>query len=290
LPTGLALRSEVFPPSLLSRIAEKLDGSGYSSAWFPDVGSYDALELASLTLGATSRVSVGTGVVRLLEHDASVFVRRLRAVSGFAPNRFILGVGTGSRGGARAIKELVQRVDFIRANMSSESPRLFFSALREKMFKASVRNAKGVLLNFCSSDYVRRLISSLNTGVPEGFTVAGYVKVFFAENEKLAMNSMLDEFVKYDGYPNYHKLFIDMGVNRVIERLRERKTAGSETLKELSQISLCNPSSNTLFSLLEVLEQSGLSLPIVYPYVIGSDDYKLEVVQQLVELSSSFGH
>jgi hypothetical protein len=285
----LALRSEVFPPNLIGRIAAKLDGSGYSSVWFPDVGAYDAMELASLTLGATNRIHVGTGVVRLLEHDPTIFVRRLGAINGFAPDRFILGVGTGSRAGTHAIRELVERVEYIRKGLPPPLvPKLFFSALRRKMFEASVGKADGVLLNFCSADYVRQLISASHKELPKGFVVAGYVKVFFAEEEKVAMDNMLNEFVKYNEYPNYRRLFMDMGVNETLEELRGRGIARTEVMKELYQISLHNPDSDRLIALLRTLGQAGLGLPIVYPYVVGNDDYKLEVIQRLIELSKSF--
>ncbi|MGA2198820.1 MAG: hypothetical protein ABSG45_02670, partial [Nitrososphaerales archaeon] len=65
--TGIALRSTVFSPDLVRRIATEVDGT-FASVWFPVVSPLvDSFDLCSLSLGASKRLNAGTGVIRLPE-------------------------------------------------------------------------------------------------------------------------------------------------------------------------------------------------------------------------------
>ncbi|MDA4134456.1 MAG: hypothetical protein OK441_02690, partial [Thaumarchaeota archaeon] len=58
--------------------------------------------------------------------------------------------------------------------------------------------------------------------------------------------------------------------------ISERDIAG-----EISEISLSNPTRSQARQLLEKFREAGVDSPVVYPYVAGSDDYKISVALRL---------
>ncbi len=103
--TGIALRSTVFSPDLIRRIATEADGS-FTSVWFPAVSSsVDPFDLCALSLGATKHLDAGTGVIRLPEHDLTRLAKRADELNRASANRFFLGVGTGRLIGRAAVDQ-----------------------------------------------------------------------------------------------------------------------------------------------------------------------------------------
>jgi alkanesulfonate monooxygenase SsuD/methylene tetrahydromethanopterin reductase-like flavin-dependent oxidoreductase (luciferase family) len=280
---GIALRSTVFPQNLIVPMCTEIDSS-FSSVWFPAVSAtLDPLDMCALSLGATKRLSAATGVVRLPEQDPTLLARRADALSETSGNRFILGVGTGHLRGRTAVNQLVELTKKLRASYQRTPPvPVYFAALGPKMVQAAFQNADGALLNFCSPRYASKVTSRHVSKKRDGFKVACYVKLFFAEDESEARRMLVDEFIHYDSLPQYHRLFEAMGISKTLEVFRSTPeiTEGHIT-EEILEISMDNPTQKEVLELLESFREAGVDTPVVYPYVAGSDDYKLQLVRNL---------
>lgn len=279
---GVALRSEVFEPPLIKALAPELDHYSFTSVWFPDVAGYDSLELAALTLGGTRRVRVGTGVLRFYENEPNHFAKRVRTIQAASSNRLIVGVGTGSMHGAEAVRGIREWVGALR-KLVGDQTEIYVSALRRTMFLVASKTADGVLLNFCNPNHVSKLVEAMGSR-PKKFSVACYIKVFFAEKEFAAKRMFRDEFVKYDSYPHYHRLFEEMGVAQAIQTMKGSANIDQETYGQLSKIALYNPTDEELLGLVREFIGAGVDTPIVYPYVEGDGKYKSEVLGRLSEV------
>jgi alkanesulfonate monooxygenase SsuD/methylene tetrahydromethanopterin reductase-like flavin-dependent oxidoreductase (luciferase family) len=280
---GIALRSTVFSPNLLLPIVPELDAS-FSSVWFPAVSArLDPIDLCALSLGATRRLNAVTGVIRLPEHDITQLASRADTLSQASRNRFILGVGTGLLKGRTAVDQLVDLTKRLRAGYSNAPPvPVYFAALGPRMVRAAFENADGVLLNFCSPRYASSVTSRHVSKKRDGFRVACYVKLFFAEDESKARRMLVDEFIHYDSLPQYHNMFEAMGISKTLEAFRNAPDVSEvATTEDISEISVDNPTQKEVLELLERFREAGVDTPIVYPYVAGSDDYKLQLVKNL---------
>ncbi len=277
--TGFALRSTVFSLHSIAKIVPILDASGADSMWFPNVGlGLDTLDVCALSLGKTSRIRVGTGVVRPAEYGYDELLARVHTLSEFSGGRFILGLGTGTSIGRAALDGLAQVARRVRADYADPTrPPIFLAALRRRALSVACENADGAILNFCPPAYVKKITDTLASD--SDFSLACYIKLFFAENDETATEMLADEFQNYNRIVQYHAMFDAIGVSDVIDGL----TAGSrravpESLREISQ---ANPSDSELRELVGCFRSAGVNLPVVYPYVAGSEDYKVEVVRRL---------
>jgi alkanesulfonate monooxygenase SsuD/methylene tetrahydromethanopterin reductase-like flavin-dependent oxidoreductase (luciferase family) len=280
---GIALRSTVFPPHLIPSLVPGLDSS-FSNLWFPSVSArVDALDMCGLSLGVSRRMIAGTGVIRLHEQDLGRLSSRAYTLSQGSRNRFILGVGTGSLRGRTALNELVALTKKLRTGYPG-TPQIpiYFAALGPRMVRAAYENAEGVLLNFCSPRYASGVTSREAGGKKEGFQVACYVKLFFSESEAESRRMLASEFVSYDTIPQYHAMFEAMGITVTLEGFRDRREVSDRDIAgEISEISLSNPSREQLLGLLDRFREAGVDSPVVYPYVTGSDEYKLGIALRL---------
>jgi hypothetical protein len=280
MKVGLALRSTVFSPSSIAEIIPLLDKSGVDSVWFPSVGqTFDALDMCGISLGESRRLSVGTGVIRAADYDAAQLLARVHTLSEGSEGRFILGMGTGSGIGRAAVEGLVEVATRLCSDYPEpQKPRIFFAALKKKMLRAAYLNAEGAILNFCPASYVQKIIS--NDMHREGFTLACYIKLFFAEEEAVAKRMLVHEMKMYDSIPQYHVMFEDIGVSDTIGRL----DAASVIPEVLLEISSANPTDDEVVRILAGFRRAGVDLPILYPYVSGDDRYKAGVVERLSTL------
>ncbi len=305
---GLALRSELYSPKEIIDFARLADGSSeISHLFFPDIpiGS-ESIELSVASLAVTKRVRIGSGVLRLLEHDPKILARRLETIQKISRNRFVLGIGVGSPGprpGETIEAMFAQLEDTKKRFESSDSfssdikeelkfPEVFIATLRAGMARRSISRADGLLLNFCSPRYAQRLISSLDSYAKEEETsrnvsFACYVKVFFAKDQQAADKLLIEEFVKYDSFSQYHKMFEEDGVASLIEASRERLSTNQriEIPSRLKEICLSNPSKEELGEMLQRFRKAGIDLPCAYPYFAPNEvnEYKIEVMKMILE-------
>ncbi len=282
---GFALRSTVFHPSLIPEAAALLDRAGVDEVWFPDVGgSFDALDLCAVALGATRRARFGTGVIRAGEQDAARLAVRARTLAESSGGRFVLGLGAGSARGPSAVKAVADLAADFRRAYGTGHPPVFFAALREAMLREAVLGADGAILNFCPPSYVSRILPGER---PRGFTVACYVKVFFSERgDADARRALVEEVSSYDRYPGYRAMFKEAGLAGPIALLEP----GARDLPDpILEFVRANPSQRELEDLLEAFARAGVDVPVVYPYVSGGRAYQVGVLERLSGLAAPTG-
>ena len=272
----------MFSPSTIARIVPILEGSGADSVWFPSLGKeYDALDMCGIALGGSSRLRVGTGVIKTDDYDVGRLLARVHTLSEGSGGRFVLGMGTGPGIGRAAIEKLVEVAARLRAEYpGQQKPPIFFAALKKRMLRAAYLNAEGAILNFCPPGYVQKVVPR-DVG-KEGFTLACYVKLFFAEEDKVARRMLVDEMRRYDGLPQYHTMFEEIGASDSINKLDPALGIPDDLLK----ISSANPGGAEVVNMLELFTRSGVDLPIIYPYVSGDEKYKTSVMERLASVAS----
>jgi hypothetical protein len=97
---------------------------------------------------------------------------------------------------------------------------------------------------------------------------------------------LAEEFVKYDGLPQYHEMFKKDGIADSVEQLRKGLSSGEPILipDNLEEVSLANPSQEKLSEHINKFRKSGVSLPCVYPYFDSneSSSFKKSVIETIV--------
>lgn len=257
---------------------------------------YESVEVTSSILGRTERVSVGNGVIRLLEHDPALLARRIQTIQAYSKNRFFLGVGTGTPGPqpGKTVEGMFQRIDALKHEFQSfppgvEPPKIFVATLKQGIAKRSVGRADGLLMNFCSPDYAANLIRSLGRRSVESSELACYLKIFYSSrSEEQAQRLMLQEFLNYDLIPQYHEMFSLDGIANAIYSLKNHtdwKTGKVRVPAELLKVSLANPEPEQLSEYVESFRKSGITLPVLYPYFPNGEEsaFKVETVKDILK-------
>jgi hypothetical protein len=281
MKVGFALRSTVFSPSSIAKVIPLLEESAVDSVWFPTglPGQvFDAFDMCGISLGKSKRLRVGTGVIRSTDYDVSKLLARLYTLSEGSGGRFILGIGTGAATGRAAIDGLIDFANRLRADYpEQQKPPIFFAALRQRILRAAYLNAEGAILNFCPPDYVQKVVPKDVSA--KGFTLACYIKLFFAEKDAAAKKMLIDEIRMYDSIPQYHAMFREMGSSDSISKLDPE--SAQDIPGDLLEISSANPDDDEVGHILRRFSRAGVSLPIIYPYVSGDDEYKVAVIERL---------
>jgi len=282
MKVGFALRSTVFGPSSIAKIIPSIEESKVDSVWFPSVGhAFDALDMCGISLGESHRLRIGTGVIRSADYDVARLLARLHTLGEGSGGRFVLGVGTGSGTGRAAIDGLVELATRLRADYrDGQRPPIFFAALKKRMLRAAYLNAEGAILNFCPPDYVQRVVPD-DVGT-KGFTLACYIKLFFAKEDAVAKEMLVDEMKMYNAIPQYHAMFKEIGCSDSIDKLDPR--SAEDIPDDLLEISSANPNDEEVVRILERFNRAGVNLPIIYPYISGDAGYKVTVVERLASI------
>src|SRR5207247_1721170 len=92
---GVALRDTGLHLRDLLALARAADDAGYTSIWAPEVGSRDAIVMASFYGSATKRATVGTGVIPMYSRNVAALSLSVAAAAEASDGRFILGLGAG---------------------------------------------------------------------------------------------------------------------------------------------------------------------------------------------------
>lgn len=290
---GLALRPELYGANEILDFVRLADGSGnISHVFFSDIpNGNEPIELSTASLAVTKRIKVGSGVIRLKEHDPNILARRLQTIQFLSGNRFVLGMGAGTPGPspAQTIESMFSLLANTKRSFSSNGavkfPEVLVAALKPLMAKKSIELADGILLNFCSPDYAKRLTDKLDLKNTSK-SIACYIKIFFARKKEDADKLLIEEFAKYDKFPPYHKMFENDRVSDLITSAILRLSDGRVEVPDmLKGICLSNPSTAELSSLLAEFRRSGISLPCVYPYFSADEgsDFKKQTMNLISE-------
>ena len=74
-------------------VSAELDGLGYGAIWIPDSVAVDPFVYAAVLLGATSRLTVATGIANVWARDPAAMVGAANAANAVSGGRFLLGLG-----------------------------------------------------------------------------------------------------------------------------------------------------------------------------------------------------
>ena len=275
---GIALRSELFKESeILESVRLVEQSKDISHIFFPDIpGGQDAIELSLAALALAQNKKVGTGVIRLLEHDASVLAKRLETIQAISKNRFILGIGAGAPGPnpKETVDRLFSKIEEVKSKFRENKieqvsmPEIYVAALRSRMAKWASTNADGILLNFCTPEHARKIVQSTNG---KESTIACYIKLFYSKEKSKANKLLVEEFVKYNRMPQYRAMFSELRLQDQIVSSKEENVG-----RDLLKISLANPGPEELYQLVENFRSSGVEIPCLYPYFERNESWQFK--------------
>ncbi|MGA2875001.1 MAG: LLM class flavin-dependent oxidoreductase [Nitrososphaerales archaeon] len=286
--TGIAFRSSIITPGDIVKFAKIVDQSNFTNIFInessPDL---DALEICSASLGVSKGVLVGSGVIRLLEHDENLLLRRLKTLQAISGNRFVLGVGTGSPGPdpGQKIDLMLQRLQNLRKDFGSSAfPQVFIATLKTGIAKKVAGSSEGILLNFCTPEHARRVVASYKEAFSGSTEFACYLKVFYSKSDAVAKKLLVREFENYATLEQYRKMFEIDGVLPEVKSASEYLRKNGSVPSSLLRISLMNPSAYELEEYVSRFRDAGISLPCIYPYFSGDDgfEFRLEKIRSIV--------
>jgi alkanesulfonate monooxygenase SsuD/methylene tetrahydromethanopterin reductase-like flavin-dependent oxidoreductase (luciferase family) len=297
---AVAFRSTVVAPKTIVELVKRLDSVRPLSHVFVPEGSQAgpaSLDICSACLAVSERLHIGSGIIRILEHDPSLLGRRLLTLQQLSDNRFALGVGTGPAASdpKLTIRLMLDCLRLTRERFEKfagdlpgvDMPETFIATLRRGIAKAAVGHSDGILLNFCPPEHARHIIRSLGDA-RRRLIVSCYLKIFYSKDEATANRMLIEEFAGYDHNPSYHEMFESVGVAQEIERakLSLRSHRNVHPSENLTRISLANPTKTELAAYVGTFREAGVDLPCLYPYFeAGEDDaFKISKVEEMVRL------
>jgi len=290
--SGVALRPSVFAPSEILKLTKIIDQSEISHVFIPDLSvGFDSVEISSACLGVAKGLRVGSGVIRLTEHDEKQLVRRLETLQALSENRFLLGIGTGSPGPdpKQKINDMIERLQGLRNKFSSGDgttfPDVYIAALKVGIAKRVAPFCSGLLLNFCSAQYAGSVVQAVKQSFGGKIDFGCYLKVFFSKSESLAQKLMIQEFGNYNSIPQYHRMFERDGIADVIKKsLDSLENEPYNVPRSLLEISPVNPSKSEISQYVSAYRNAGVTLPCIYPYFSRGEnfDFMQETIRTII--------
>jgi hypothetical protein len=259
-------------------------------------GGFKSLEISSACLAVSKRLRIGTGVIRILEHEPEVLAGRLLTLQELSDNRFVLGIGTGrpTSNPKQTIQSMLDRLHATRKNFrdfTKDLPHLkmaetFIATLRRGIARAVGGDSDGILLNFCPPEHARDIVRSLDRGTRRPI-VSCYLKIFYSRTEETAKRMLVEEFASYNRIPSYHQMFEKAGVAREIDSASTALASHEDISldEKLLKISLANPTAKQLADYVSGFRDAGVDLPCLYPYFEKNEDeaFKMSKVKEIMQ-------
>jgi probable F420-dependent oxidoreductase len=88
---------ESMPAERSGDIAAELESLGYAAMWLPEAWGREALTNAGLMLGATTSLTVATGIANIWARDAVAANNAAKTLNAAYDDRFVLGLGVSHR-------------------------------------------------------------------------------------------------------------------------------------------------------------------------------------------------
>jgi hypothetical protein len=260
-------------------------------------GGFTSLDISSASLAVSKRLRIGSGVIRILEHEPSLLARRLLTLQELSNNRFVLGIGTGRAGSdpKLTIRSMLESLHSARENFQKfvagspglTMPETFIATLRKGIAKAVADHPDGILLNFCQPEHARDVVKALGD-TRRRLIVSCYLKIFYSRNMAIAQRMLIEEFAGYDQNPSYHKMFRLAGIAKEITRASSALSSGKipDLSEKMLKISLANPTMKELEDYVRGFRAAGVDLPCLYPYFEPGEDeaFKIDKVEEIVRL------
>ncbi|MGC8661838.1 MAG: hypothetical protein ACP5TZ_04980 [Nitrososphaeria archaeon] len=277
---GLALRPTVFSPTESVKITSELSSVSYF--FIPDIqGTTDPIVLALSILMKRDDCYAGSGVIRILEHDILNLSRQVRTIQDLTGNRFFLGVGVGAtpNSASTIMDQFINSINSVRS--TNNELKIYAAALREGMARKVAGIADGIILNFSTFSHAGRMARAFKSR--GGRTVFSYLKIFISWNEERAEEMAKEELVKYGSMPQYASLFEKEKIIREVSNIEENSRNILKVL-QAKGVLLVNPSNSELNTAIMFFKNSGVDVPIIYPYfsLNYSTEEKIESLKKLI--------
>lgn len=196
----------------LAALAPRAEARGYHGLWRAEGVAWDAFTVCALWAERTSRLALATGIVSAVTRDPGALARAAVTVQELSRGRFRLGLGIGNNpevpqpaSPLAAMERVTQAVrgcwrDGLVPDVTQPAPPIWFAALRPKMVELAARVADGVVLNWVTPAYVRRVRERVGPGYPIACFVRG-----FAGSREAAIAALRDNLVFYRRLAVYRK-------------------------------------------------------------------------------------
>ncbi len=201
------------PSGRAKELAAEIDELGYGCIWLPEVAGRDPLVSATLLLGATERVAVGTGIMNIYGRDALAMACGHRSVTEAFPDRFVLGLGVSHRPAVEGLRghvyspplgamaSYLDRMDAAPyfASAPSTEPVRVLAALGPKMLELAAARSSGAHPYFVPVEHTA--IARERMG-PDAL-LAPEQKVVLETDPDTARSIARNAMATYLGLPNY---------------------------------------------------------------------------------------
>lgn len=184
----------------LAALAPRAEALGYHGLWRAEGVAWDAFTVCALWAERSTRLALATGIVSAVTRDPGALARAAITVQELSHGRFRLGLGIGNNpevpqpasplGAMERVAGAVRGHwrDRLVPDVVQPAPPIWFAALRPKMVELAARVADGVVLNWVTQDYVRRVRQLVGPRFPIACFVRGFVGTPEAARAALAEN------------------------------------------------------------------------------------------------------
>lgn len=209
------------PWSRAKELAAELEAMGWHALWIPEATNRNAFVNATLLLGATTTMTIATGIAPIHNRDAIASANGQRTLDEAFPNRFVLGLGVSHawlvediRGGTytpplATMRAYLDRMDAapFSAYPPSAPGRRVLAALGPKMLALAAERADGAHPYLTTPEHTATAREILGAGK------------ILAPDQKVVLSTDADEAraiarANLTGYlvqPNYQKSFKRQG-------------------------------------------------------------------------------
>jgi alkanesulfonate monooxygenase SsuD/methylene tetrahydromethanopterin reductase-like flavin-dependent oxidoreductase (luciferase family) len=294
--TGLHLRD-------LLALARAADDAGYASIWAPEVGSRDAIVLSALYGSATTRCTVGSGVVPVYSRSVTALALSVAAAADASDGRFVLGIGAGHRFtaeawyGARWDKPrayIRETIDVLRRILAGErvshdglfnvtgfhlgsSPPpvpIYIGGLTPASLRMAGEVADGVILNWLPPEGIEKaalLAREAAADSGRNVKIVHYVRTVVVDDPDLdhaAREALREQTHAYLSLPAYANSVRQVGFTKELDQMAEGRERAVDTLAD----ALCaRGTSEQVRSKLRSFIDAGADSVVVYPVPFGDD-------------------
>jgi probable F420-dependent oxidoreductase len=237
-PVGLWTGTlEMLPPNRVREVVAELDAQGWGGLWFGEAYGREAFTNAAMLLGASSRMTVATGIANIYGRDAMAMAGAAKTVAAQFPGRFIAGLGVshaplvermrgheyaGPVATMRAYLSAMAQAPFIAAPPEIEPP-IVLAALGPKMLELAAEQTAGVHPYLVTPAWTARTREIVGPDAE----VAVMHAVALTDDEEV-WRSRAHSFLEiYTGLPNYRNSWLRQGFEE-----SDFVRGGSERLKE----------------------------------------------------------
>jgi alkanesulfonate monooxygenase SsuD/methylene tetrahydromethanopterin reductase-like flavin-dependent oxidoreductase (luciferase family) len=242
--TGLGFMVRTGTAESVVRAAARMsEEAGYQSLWINNPPGEDGLTPAAWAAGATSRISLGTGVVPISEHPPAEILNRMAGLD-LPRERYRLGIGSGFGAQPR------RRVRDALVALRPAGYELVVGALGPSMCRLAGEAADGVLLVTVTPGYARRSAELARSAAEEARRPPPRVSALLLVGIGAAARARMEGEVAFlAGLPQYAAHFERMGVGpadtlvaaRDASELSGRLAAWREVVDELVLTSVPAP-------------------------------------------------